>query len=104
VFLRKKRKGTKHKWNGHCEYELFVVTSFPLPSGQGKAQAGRRGFIGLPLSHVPMAAGISFMSHTRGEEFIQQAPDISKIMSNGKRNYSTATSLHSVQVGGVLHV
>ena len=60
--------------------------------------------IGLPLSHVPMAAGISFMSHTRGEEFIQQAPAISKIMSNGKRNYSTATSLHSVHVGGVLHV
>ena len=44
------------------------------------------------------------MSHTRGEEFIQQAPDISKIMSNGKRNYSTATSLHSVQVGRMLHV
>jgi hypothetical protein len=73
VFLRKKRKDTKHKWNGHCEYESFVVTSFPLTSGQGKAQAGRRGFIGLPLSHVPMAAGISFMSHTRGGESIKQA-------------------------------
>jgi len=48
-----------------------LINKVPVcSSGQGKAQADSRGFTGLPLSHPPIAADISYISHTQGGEYI----------------------------------